>query len=432
MAIIRGTPQADDLVGTAAADRILAFEGDDLLRGLGGNDELFGQAGADRLFGAAGNDTLNGGPGNDRLNGGAGNDILIPGVGRDQLAGGAGADTFRMDNLRGGVNTIFDFTLGQDVIDVSGLLADFQEGDTLADFVRVLDRPAGTVLGLDQTGSGGPFINLVLLPGVENLQLSAADLGLPGDDTVGGGSGPPDEITVISSTAAGTLQDAARSAGTVQMNKSVSDSGTIVAFESEAGNLVQNDGAGSDIFVKNAVTGSIQLASVNGAGAAANNVSFDPAVSGDGRYVAFASDATNLVTGDTNNTTDVFRKDLVTGDVVRVSTTGVGQQAAFGPSGAFGGTAISDDGTKVAFISNATNLVAGDTNGLADVFVKTLTTGAIVRANTLAAGGQQTEGFPTELALSGNGNFVAFSTSASLLAADTNGFQDVYVKNLTT
>ena len=96
--------------------------------------------------------------------------------------------------------------------------------------------------------------------------------------------------------------------------------------------------------------------------------SFDPAISADGRFVAFSSDATNLVPGDTNGTADVFVRDRQTGTTRRVSV---------GPGGAQGNgdsvdPALSADGRFVAFESDATNLVPGDTNGVDDVFVRTL------------------------------------------------------------
>src|SRR5262249_44994888 len=107
-------------------------------------------------------------------------------------------------------------------------------------------------------------------------------------------------------------------------------------------------------------------------------------MSADGRYVAFYSSASNLVPGDTNGSADVFVKDLLTGSVVRASTDAAGAQANFDSYS----PTLSADGRYVAFYSSASNLVPGDTNGSADVFVKDLLTGSVVRASTDAAGAQ--------------------------------------------
>ncbi len=126
----------------------------------------------------------------------------------------------------------------------------------------------------------------------------------------------------------------------------------------------------SDIFVKDLVTGAITRVSTNASGAQAANLSRNPVFSPDGTKVAFASFANNLVAGDTNGTQDIFVKDLVTGAVTRVSTSAAGAQSNNYSIDA----AFSPDGTKLVFTSNAGNLVAGDTNGVPDIFIKDLAT----------------------------------------------------------
>src|SRR5262249_997115 len=118
----------------------------------------------------------------------------------------------------------------------------------------------------------------------------------------------------------------------------------------------------------------LTLVSSDGAGAQANNVSFQPAISADGRFIAFSSDADNLVAGDTNGATDVFVKDLHTGNITRVSTDAAGNEAD-SPSAM---AAISADGRYVVFGSVADNLVPEATPGL---FVKDTQTGAITLVN---------------------------------------------------
>ncbi|HZD04489.1 MAG TPA: hypothetical protein VE173_06215, partial [Longimicrobiales bacterium] len=116
--------------------------------------------------------------------------------------------------------------------------------------------------------------------------------------------------------------------------------------------------------------------------------SLDMAVSADGRYVVFESDATNLVPGDTNTVRDIFVKDTQTGTTTRVSTTSASAPA----DGSSFDPAISADGRYVAFESDATNLVPGDTNAFSDVFVKDTQTGATTRVSTTSAGAEANGG----------------------------------------
>ena len=131
--------------------------------------------------------------------------------------------------------------------------------------------------------------------------------------------------------------------------------------------------------------------------------SVDPAISADGRFVAFSSDATNLVPGDTNGTADVFVRDRQTGTTRRVS---VGSGGAQG-NGLSVDPAISADGRFVAFASDATNLVPGDTNGADDVFVRDRQTGTTRRVS-VGSGGAQGDRVSFDPAISADGRFVAF------------------------
>ena len=115
--------------------------------------------------------------------------------------------------------------------------------------------------------------------------------------------------------------------------------------------------------------------SVDSAGSEGNNPSNEPAISANGRFVAFESDATNLVAGDTNGAIDIFVHDRATGQTTRVSVDSGGYQG----NGSSRNPAISDRGRFVAFESFATNLVAGDTNGIRDIFVHDRTTGQTTR-----------------------------------------------------
>ena len=222
----------------------------------------------------------------------------------------------------------------------------------------------------------------------------------------------------------------------ISTDGSFSPDGTKLVFESMADNLVANDYNGTfDVFVKDLVTGAVTRVSTSAAGGQGNGQSSTPVFSPDGTKVMFLSLASNLVAGDTNNIADLFIKDLTTGAVTRVDTDASGGQATISPEGSysFSPGSFSPDGSKVAFTSFASNLVPGDTNGVADVFVKDLVTGAITRVNTTATGAQATDGQIGSVAFSPDGTEVAFVTDSSTLApGDANGVSDVYVKNLVT
>jgi len=140
---------------------------------------------------------------------------------------------------------------------------------------------------------------------------------------------------------------------------------------------------------------------------------------------AFASNVRSLVPDDTNKVTDVFAFDRETRTTVRVSTAADGTQGDGASSGAY----LSADGRRVVFVSAATNLVPDDTNGVADVFVKDLRTGAIERVST-AADGTQADG-PATGGTALGGHRVAYTSDATnLVPGDTNGVTDVFARRL--
>jgi len=155
---------------------------------------------------------------------------------------------------------------------------------------------------------------------------------------------------------------------------SISANGRFVAFASHASNLVSDDtNSVEDVFVHDRETGQTRRVSISSDGMQADNWSESPAISADGRFVAFMSDADNLVSNDTNIDVDIFVHDLQTGQTERVSVTSGGAQGdgnSLDPS-------ISAAGQFVAYFSNSTNLVEGDTNGNQDVFVFENTSDAI-------------------------------------------------------
>jgi Tol biopolymer transport system component len=207
----------------------------------------------------------------------------------------------------------------------------------------------------------------------------------------------------------------------------ISATGRFVTFGSDATNLVAGDTNGYyDVFVHDRQTGITERVSVDSTGTEGDLPSNPGALSADGRLVVFWSLATNLVAGDTNGATDVFVHDRLTGTTERVSVDSAGNQAAGWSSGT---PSMSTDGRFVAFLSAATNLVPGDTNGVFDVFVHDRQTGTTERVSVSNAGNEGDDGsFSVVAALSADGRFVAFQSYATnLVPGDTNGVEDVFV-----
>jgi Tol biopolymer transport system component len=209
---------------------------------------------------------------------------------------------------------------------------------------------------------------------------------------------------------------------------SISADGRYIAFDSEASNLVAGDTNGaSDVFIRDMTNHVTRRLSVTSSGAQSKGVSFDPSISADGRYVAFDSSAVNLVNGDTNGSTDVFVRDRTNAVTRLISVSSSGVQASTGAVG----PSISADGRYVAFRSDASNLVNGDTNPYFDVFVRDQINKSTKRVSISSTG---TEGNSDSFApsISADGRFVAFTSDASnLVADDTNFAFDVLVRDRT-
>ena len=206
--------------------------------------------------------------------------------------------------------------------------------------------------------------------------------------------------------------------------------GRYVVFASYASNLVAGDTNGfADIFVIDRVAGTIERISVDAAGAEADDDSLRPAISGDGRCVSFFSYATNLVAGDTNRYADVFVVDRQARTIERVSVDGAGNQADLGSYV----NSIASDGVRVAFVSDATNLVAADANNARDAFVHDRSTGSTVRVSVDSNGNEGIGGKADSSRISADGTLCAYSSSADLLVPnDVNGRFDIFVHELAT
>lgn len=211
-------------------------------------------------------------------------------------------------------------------------------------------------------------------------------------------------------------------------NAAVSADGNFVAFESDASNLVADDTNGvMDIFVRDLARGITTRISINSAGEQSNGISTNAAISADGRFVVFESNANNLVADDNNNTTDIFLHDRSSGTTERINY-----------SGEFGETlvdshspAISADGRFVSYYSFASNLVAGDNNDSDDIFVydRAQAITERVSVNNTGMEGNGASYFPQ---ISADGRYVSFASFAdNLVPNDTNGRYDVFLYDRT-
>ncbi len=181
---------------------------------------------------------------------------------------------------------------------------------------------------------------------------------------------------------------------------SASADGRYIAYASEADNLVHGDTNGfRDVFIRDLASDTNLLVSADPNGGIGNGVSTEPAISGDGRYVAFTSGATNLVAGDTNAVTDVFVRDLQTGTTLlasrNASGSGPGNQASYSPT-------LSTDGRWLLFRSKATDLANGSFTGIENLFLRDLQSGSnfALTSGTISPAGAA--------AMTPDGRFVAF------------------------
>jgi len=205
----------------------------------------------------------------------------------------------------------------------------------------------------------------------------------------------------------------------------VSRHGRYVAFTSEASNLVPRDGnAVPDVFVRDRLVGTTVRVSVGRRGQEANGQSITPSISADGRYVVFTSEATNLVRRDNNDAPDVFLRDLVDRTTQLVSKSTTGEQGA----GINYDGVISADGNHIVFVSDAANLVARDTNAAVDVFVRDRLSRVTQRVSVGRNGQGDDRSFGR--AISRDGRYVAFASgSTNLVRGDTNDRFDVFLRD---
>jgi Tol biopolymer transport system component len=311
-------------------------------------------------------------------------------------------------------------------------------------------KTRGIWIGLGVLGAGIAF-------GQSTERVSVSSAGAQGNAGSGGVSMSADGRWVAFSSDASTLAagDAVcctdvfvrdRQAGTTDVvdigsggtaadaggqRASISADGRYVAFLSGSTNLVPGGTNGfQQVYVHDRWTGATERVSTDSNGVEGNRDSDGwLAISADGRHVLFESDATNLVPGDTNDTYDVFVHDRQTGATQRLSVDANGVEGDLLSGGAYNDLALSADGRYAAFKSYATNLVPGDTNGQADIFVRDRQAGTIERVDVSTAG-SESNGEVGACTISGDGRFVAFTSAATnLVPGDTNGKWDGFFRD---
>ncbi|MEJ2562798.1 MAG: hypothetical protein P8Z42_08910 [Anaerolineales bacterium] len=210
---------------------------------------------------------------------------------------------------------------------------------------------------------------------------------------------------------------------------SVSQDGRFIAFSSDATDLVPGDTNGvKDVFVHDWAEGVTVRVSVSSSDSEANAGSNSPYISEDGRYVAFYSNADNLVAGDSNGAPDIFVHDLLTGTTERVSVNASGVEA----NAASSSPSLSADGRFVVFASEADNLIAGDSNSVADIFLYDRVSATVELISAAQVPSEWANAASDTPVISADGNFVAFASNASnLVPDDTLGRQDIFVEMLT-
>jgi Tol biopolymer transport system component len=465
--VLRGGPGRDVLYGGWGADRLRGGVGSDWLWGGSGRDVLVGWLGDDRLHGGAGLDRVDGGPGTDlclspappsargcenttRIADDVASDPSAPPTlsahGRYvAFASPGGAFVFdRLRKVRTPVSVAIDGRQvaassvaisadGARVAFVSGA-SNLVAGDTNgAHDVFVHDVRTGVTTRVSVASDGGEVSRA---PAGEVLESFSPALSADGryvafvsNDT----NGRPDVFVHDTRTGVTTRvsvgSDGSQASSCLYCEGSpgsrrpaISADGRYVAFDSDAPTgLVPNDTdrAASDVFVHDMRTGVTRLVSVTTDGTQPSNFlpfgdSEDPgstaaAISADGRYVAFQSNATDLTPDETRENddffSDVFVHDMRTGVTRRMSVATDGSQT---PTDSFSvSPTISADGRYVAFTSEATNLVKHDTNGAIDVFLHDAVTGRTTQVSVLTSGGQlaRNSGRP---AISADGCCVAF------------------------
>ena len=328
-----------------------------------------------------------------------------------------------------GLNSVFSVSSDQPSISANGRFVAFRSyapdlvvDDTNArQDIFVYDRDTGMIERVSVSSTGEQGTNQSNFPSISADGRYVAFQSFA-NNLVDGDNGNGDVFVHDRSTGI-TERVSLSSTGEPANNQSdrltISADGQFVAFTSRATNLVAGDtNQKIDIFVHDRSTGVTERVSVSSAGVQGNASSSSPSISADGRFVAFSSSASTLVAGGIEFRSDIFVHDRETGITELLSE--IQDTSSTTPS-------ISANGRFVAFVSSANNLVVGDTNDVRDVFVHDRQTGMTERVS-VSSTGEQGDLFSRGPSISADGLFVAFESDASnLVDGDTNRFQDVFV-----
>ncbi|MBN8646189.1 MAG: PD40 domain-containing protein [Planctomycetes bacterium] len=296
--------------------------------------------------------------------------------------------------------------------------------------VFLYDRATST-LSLVSRSSFGSFGNAASAKPVVSADGRFVAFESLASNLVTGDTNNASDIFMSSTTALGagptrvSVDSSGSQGGASSFNAALSATGRFVVWDSNALNFEMPDlNNVNDVFMRDLQTGQTIRVSKDASGFPGFDTSLAGSVSADGRFVSFTSFANNLVPGDSNLSADIFVKDTQTGAIERVSVGPAGVQGNFGSTG----SRISADGRFVAFQSDAVNLVAGDTNGKSDIFVRDRQSGVTERADVSTAGAQSNNS-ARSASLSADGRYLTFETIAdNLVAGDSNTFIDVFLR----
>lgn len=279
---------------------------------------------------------------------------------------------------------------------------------------------------------GGPVsINNLRPPAIsadDRFVAFTSSAALVSDDTNGLDDIYLYDRTTRSLTRASTASDGSQG-NAASLRPQLSGDGRYVVFDSAATNLVAGDTNGKlDVFRHDRVTGETLRISVSTAGAQGTGQSADAHISEDGNLVAFTSNAFELVANDANGVSDIFVRNVAAGTTTRVSTSTLGGDAELDSTT----PVISGNGRYVAFLSMASNLVANDGNGARDVFLRDLVAGTTTRMNVTSTGGEATGGIASMPSISRDGRFVAFLSTAPNLVTPASSSSQLLVHDTQT
>ena len=454
----------DTVVGNGLANEIIGGAGDDILRGEGGDDIFIPGTGSHRIDGADGYDivrydlpsslyevskvgdlvTIRSAAGSvDTLTGielVSFQDTLLYVDTLDEVA--KSKSTGPLDNVVKVSNNLFagPTSLFQpDRVDISddGRFTVFSSNDPLTpddsgyqtNDLFLYDRETDFLRRIANGGSDGFFFETSISSDGRFVAFASKAKGLvSGDNNNATDIFVYDALTettkLVSRAENGQQGNGGSSGG------SISDDGRYVAFASAADNLVSGVGPWH-VYVKDLHAGTINLVSYSSDNTAPASSAHRPVISGNGRFVLFESRASNIVENDTNGDSDLFIRDLVDGTTKRISVASDGTQAIYASVNSFGyQAAISADGRYVSFVSLAENLVLDDTNGKADVFLHDTVLGTTTRVSVKSDGSQVNQ--HSFGRISADGNFVVLDSYGLIAGQNNPSRNELYVRNLAT